>query len=108
MNVMLVSVSQRTAEIGLLKAIGASRQRILGLFLLESGGLALFGALVGLLVGFAGNAGISHFVEEVTLRPPAWTLVLTPLLAVAAGVLFGFIPARRAADLDAIDALMGR
>lgn len=108
MNVMLVSVSQRTDEIGLLKAIGASRQRILGLFLLESGGLALLGALLGLALGFVGNIGIGHFVPDIVLRPPLWTLVATPIFSVVAGILFGLMPARRAAELDAIDALMGR
>ncbi|MFP6665609.1 MAG: ABC transporter permease [Deltaproteobacteria bacterium] len=108
MNVMLVSVSQRTAEIGLLKAIGASRNRILSLFLLESGGLALLGALLGLALGLAGNLAIGYFVPMLTLRPPLWAVVAAPTSSLLAGVVFGLIPARRAAALDPIDALAGR
>jgi putative ABC transport system permease protein len=108
MNVMLVSVSQRTTEIGLLKAIGASRRRILALFLLESGGLALMGALLGLTLGVAGNFGIGSFVPMLTLRPPLWAVVAAPTSSMIAGVVFGLIPARRASALDAVDALAGR
>lgn len=108
MNVMLVSVTQRTGEIGLLKALGASRQRILRLFLMESGGLALLGAGLGIAVGFAANEGIGYFFTEITLRPPVWVLVAAPILSLVAGIAFGLMPAQRAADLDAVDALAGR
>ncbi|MEO2169513.1 MAG: ABC transporter permease [bacterium] len=108
MNVMLVSVSQRTPEIGLLKAIGASRNRILLLFLLESGGLGLLGALLGLAFGMVSNLGIGYFVPMLTLRPPIWAIVAAPTFSVIAGIVFGLIPARRAAALDPVDALAGR
>jgi putative ABC transport system permease protein len=108
MNVMLVSVSQRTAEIGLLKAIGASGNRILFLFLLESGGLGLLGALLGLAFGMVSNLAIGYFVPMLTLRPPIWAIVVAPTFSVVAGIVFGLIPARRAAALDPVDALAGR
>ena len=108
MNVMLVSVSQRTAEIGLLKAIGSSRRLILVLFLMESGGLALLGALLGIALGLGLNEVIATYVPDVDLQPPLWALIAAPVSALLSGILFGLMPARRAADLDPIDALAGR
>ena len=108
MNVMLVSVSQRTAEIGLLKAIGSSRQLILTLFLVESGGLALGGALLGIAIGLGANEVIGSYVPDVMLVPPLWAMIIAPLFAFFSGILFGLLPARRAAALDPVDALAGR
>lgn len=109
MNVMLVSVSQRTAEIGLLKAIGSSRRLILTLFLMESGGLAFLGALLGVGLGLGMNGILGTYVPaDMPLRPPMWSLFSAPLCALVSGILFGLMPARRAADLDPIDALAGR
>jgi putative ABC transport system permease protein len=108
MNVMLVSVSERTSEVGLLKALGARRRQILEVFLVEAVMLSTAGAVVGVAVGVAlilVAAGIWTFIP---LRPsPGW-IVLVITLALAAGVSFGLMPARRAARLDAADALRGR
>jgi putative ABC transport system permease protein len=108
MNVMLVSVSERSGEVGLLKALGARRRQILQLFLVEALMLSSAGALIGVaagLIGIAIAAGIWPFIP---LRPsPGW-IVLVMALALAAGASFGLMPARRAASLNAADALRGQ
>jgi putative ABC transport system permease protein len=108
MNVMLVAVSQRTEEVGLLKALGARRRQIVGLFLAEAVYLALMGALVGVAMGYATLFAIGRFYPEFTLSPPAWALAGAVVLAVACGVLFGILPARRASRLDPVAALARR
>ena len=108
MNVMLVAVSQRTAEIGLLKALGAPPRQILGLFLAESGLLALGGALLGLLVGMVVAAVLGHFYPALDFTSPAWASPAALLLALGMGLLFGVLPARHAARLDPVAALARR
>jgi putative ABC transport system permease protein len=105
MNVMLVAVSQRTQEIGLLKALGARRSQILGLFLAEAIYLALLGALVGVLAGYGILFGIGEFYREFTFHPPVWAVAGAVVLAIGCGMLFGILPARRAARLDPVAAL---
>jgi putative ABC transport system permease protein len=108
MNVMLVSVSERTGEVGLLKALGAKRRQILDVFLAEAVMLSTAGAAVGVAFGVALiliAAGLWPFIP---LRPSAGWIALVITLAVVAGVSFGLMPARRAARLDAADALRGR
>src|SRR5262249_3769572 len=96
MNVMLVSVSERTGEVGLLKALGAKRRQILDLFMVEAVMLSTAGAAVGVAVGVVIiliAAGIWPFIP---LHPsPGW-IALVIVLAVVAGVSFGLMPARRA------------
>ena len=108
MNVMLVAVSQRTQEIGLLKALGARRRQILGLFLAEAIYLALLGALVGVLAGYSVLLAIGEFYPEFTFHPPAWAVAGAVVLAVVCGMVFGILPARRAAGLDPVAALARR
>jgi len=105
MNVMLVSVSQRTAEIGLLKALGAPRREILRLFLVEATALSMAGALLGLLLGILGRLAILHFYPVLPLTWPIWAILLSMLTALGVGLAFGIIPARRAAELDPVEAL---
>ncbi len=108
MNVMLVSVSERTGEVGLLKALGARRRQILDVFLAEAVMLSTGGAAVGVVVGVVIiliAAGLWPFIP---LRPSAGWIALVITLALAAGVSFGLMPARRAARLDAAEALRGR
>ncbi len=107
MNVMLVSVSQRTAEIGLLKALGASRQKILLLTLSEAILLSLLGALSGIAIGLAGSWGLSSALESLDAYPPVWALMVSTFTALATGVLFSLLAARKAARLDPLQALQG-
>jgi putative ABC transport system permease protein len=108
MNVMLVSVSQRTAEVGLLKAIGATRRQITALFLTEAILLSSAGAVAGLIVGLAADWVVGRIYPALPLRPPSWAVVLAIVTAIASGVIFGLMPARRAARLDPVEALAGR
>jgi putative ABC transport system permease protein len=108
MNVMLVAVSQRTSEIGLLKALGATRRQIIALFLTEALFLAALGGLAGLALGYAVVTGMRAFYQTLDFVPPLWAAAGALAVAVACGAFFGILPARRAADLDPIRALAGR
>jgi putative ABC transport system permease protein len=107
MNVMLVAVSQRTAEIGLLKALGATRRQILVLFLTEALLLSTLGAALGLVVGQLGSLAIRNVFPLLPAYAPAWAVSLSIVVAVTTGVLFSLLPARRAARLDPVLALSG-
>jgi len=108
MNVMLVSVSQRTPEIGLLKALGAPRRQILASFLTEAALLSSVGGLLGLGVGWAGSALIGRLYPALPVGAPAWAVIAAFATALATGLLFGALPARRAARLDPVEALSRR
>jgi putative ABC transport system permease protein len=108
MNVMLVAISQRTGEIGLLKAIGAPRKQILYLFLAESATLSLVGAAFGLVVSFLGIWGLARAFPSFPLRVPLWALGMATAVALITGLVFGSLPARRAAKLDPVQALSRR
>lgn len=108
MNIMLIAVSQRTGEIGLLKAIGASRGQILNLFLSEAALLALLGALIGLLAGRLGSWIVGRIYPKLPLGAPLWAIGAALLIAILTGLIFGVIPARRAARLDPVQALSRR
>jgi putative ABC transport system permease protein len=108
MNVMLVAVSQRTAEIGLLKALGASPRQIIVLILAEACQLSSLGAIVGLLLGQLGSWSIRHAFPDLPANAPIWAIVIAMAVAVLTGFLFSLMPARRAARLDPVLALSGR
>lgn len=108
MNVMLVSVSQRTAEIGLLKALGATRRQILSLFLIEAALLSANGVVLGSLIAFAGIYLLQWFYPAFPLMLPHWAFLAAFGLAIATGLVFGGLPARKAAALDPISALARR
>ena len=108
MNVMLVAVSQRTKEIGLLKALGAKERYIVALFLSEAVFLSFFGALLGLLLGNAGSALMSVLFPILDFTAPSWAMAAAVGIAVISGLLFSILPARRAARLDPVLALAGR
>lgn len=108
MNVMLVAVSERTDEVGLMKAIGANRRQILALFLIEATLLSIAGGAIGLAVGTALVGFGQSLYPAVPIATPAWAIVSVLVLSLATGVVFGVWPAWRAAGLDPVDALHGR
>jgi putative ABC transport system permease protein len=108
MNVMLIAVSQRTAEIGLLKAVGAGGGRIRLLFFAEAGLLSLVGALVGLGLGQLGCLAIRALYPQLPASPPLWAVGAAIGTALLTGIAFCLLPARRAARLDPVQALGGR
>lgn len=107
MNVMLVSVTERTSEIGLMKSVGATDGQIMGLFLLEAASLALVGGVLGTLGGFAGSLLLSELISGLDARPPGWAVIAALATAVSVGITFGLLPARQAARLDPVAALSG-
>lgn len=108
MNVMMVSVSQRKAEIGLLKALGAPTSQVLRLFLVEALMLSLLGGLVGLLAGFGAAMTLNHWLPDFQVSTPLWSVVAALLVTFVTGLVFGSIPARQAARLDPVLALSGK
>jgi putative ABC transport system permease protein len=108
MNVMLVAVSQRTAEIGLLKALGAPPGQVLRLFLSESAMLSLIGATVGLLLALGGVLLLRRLFPTFPMRAPTWSPLAAVAVALTSGLIFGVLPARRAAKLDPVAALSRR
>jgi putative ABC transport system permease protein len=108
MNVMLVSVSERTTEIGLLRAVGASRRHILACFVAEAALLSIAGGLLGLFTGWLGTRVLVQIFPALPASPPAWSVAAALGLSAAVGTLFGWLPARRATRLDPIAALQGR
>ena len=105
MNVMLVSVSERTSEIGLLKAIGAPPREIERVFLVEAVLLALAGGALGLTLGYIGAAILGQAYPALPAEPPLWAVAGAIVVSFAAGIGFGVLPARRAARLDPVAAL---
>jgi putative ABC transport system permease protein len=104
MNIMLVSVTERTREIGIRKAIGAARGRILAQFLIESMVLSVSGGIIGILLGFLGSKALTQFANITTtiqLSPIVYSFIFSLLV----GVVFGVYPARKASRLNPIDAL---
>jgi macrolide transport system ATP-binding/permease protein len=104
MNIMLVSVTERTREIGLRKAIGARRADITGQFLVESVAMTLAGGLIGVLLGTAVAFSLSAFAGWTTRVTPG-SVILASVFSGAVGIVFGWWPARQAARLDPIRAL---
>lgn len=108
MNVMLVAVSQRTAEIGLLKALGAPPGQVLRLFISESTVLSMIGAAAGLLLSWGGVLLLRHLFPSFPMEAPLWSPLAAVGVALASGLIFGVLPARRAAGMDPVAALSRR
>ncbi len=104
-TIMTVAVNERTSEIGVLRAVGASRKKIRDVFLLESIFLAILGALLGLSIGFAAVYVALIFYPDMPIAI-AWDyIVYAVLISLAIGLIAGFLPARAAAQLDPVEAL---
>jgi putative ABC transport system permease protein len=108
MNVMLVSVAERTREIGLLRAIGATPGQILRAFLVEAALLSTAGGVAGLATALGLTTLAARLWPAFPMHPPGWAVWAALAVAVSVGVIFGSVPARRAARLDPVAALSGR
>lgn len=104
MNIMLVSVTERTREIGIRKAIGAKRSTIMFQFLIEAVVLSVCGGLLGILFG-SGGASALHSMVGMTIQVSTSSILLAFAFSAAIGIIFGVFPAQKAAKLDPIDAL---
>ncbi len=105
MNIMLVSVTERTREIGLRKAVGAKRRHILTQFLVEAIVLSLLGGILGLFLGFAGALAIASLSEDLQAAVTLDAILLATGVSSVVGLVFGIFPALRASQLHPIDAL---
>jgi putative ABC transport system permease protein len=104
MNIMLVSVTERTREIGIRLAIGAREKEVLMQFLVEAIVLASFGGIVGMLLGLVGSVIAAHFLK-ILFIPNLAIVMIAFMFSGAVGVMFGYFPAHKAARLNPIDAL---
>jgi putative ABC transport system permease protein len=104
MNIMLVSVTERTKEIGIRKALGARRTSIIAQFLTESVVICILGGIAGIILGIAFGNIITLFTHTATFIPFMW-IGIALLVCVLVGIIFGLYPAIKAARMDPIDAL---
>ncbi len=106
MNIMLVSVTERTREIGICKAIGAKRHHILMQFLIEAIVLSVLGGIIGIILGYGAGVAIAAAVPQLpAAQVPFWAIALAFGFSIFVGVIFGILPASKAANLNPIDAL---
>jgi putative ABC transport system permease protein len=110
MNVLLISVTERTSEIGIRKAVGANKRDIILQFLSESITVSMFGSVIGLILGVLGTMAFVPIIKSITGVPfqvaYTWnTFIVVGILAVVVGIVFGTYPAMRAARLDPVDAI---
>jgi len=105
MNIMLVSVTERTKEIGIRKAIGATKSAIVLQFLLEAMTLTFFGGIIGVVVALGISNLIMIFVPSLPAQVPTWAVVAGLTVSIGVGLIFGVLPARKASKLDPIECL---
>jgi putative ABC transport system permease protein len=105
MNIMLVSVTERTKEIGIRKAIGATRSAIVMQFLLEAMTLTFFGGVIGVIVAIGISDLIMLLIPSLPAQIPMWAIIAALGTSIGVGLIFGVLPARKAAKLDPIDCL---
>jgi len=104
MNIMLVSVTERTKEIGIRKSLGARRRDILTQFMVESAILSLSGGLIGILLG-SGISSLAKMFLPLNLRLNPMAVLIAVIFSLVVGIFFGLYPASKASKLDPIDAL---
>ena len=105
MNIMLVTVTERTREIGIKKAIGAQRSVIVTQFLVESTVLSGCGGIIGIIIGYGGSLILGKLIYDMILLPNVWMTIASFLFSLAIGVGFGMYPAVKASGLQPVDAL---
>ena len=105
MNIMLVTVTERTREIGIRRAIGAQRSSIVAQFLIEAAMLCGLGGIVGILIGTGGSLLLGRALFKMTIYPAAWITACAFGFSVLLGVIFGLYPAVKAANLQPVEAL---
>jgi putative ABC transport system permease protein len=105
MNIMLVSVTERTREIGVRKAVGAKRRDIVLQFLTEATTLSLLGGAIGVIVGIAVPAAVKKIFEALPAETPLWSVFVGLIVSLSVGIFFGLYPAVKASRLDPIEAL---
>jgi putative ABC transport system permease protein len=109
MNIMLVSVTERTREIGIRKAIGARRRDVLVQFLVEAVALSGLGGAIGIMGGYVlanlARLGLTRIVELPPVHTPLWAVIIAFGFCAVLGVIFGIYPAAKASKLDPIEAL---
>jgi len=110
MNIMLVSVTERTREIGIRKSLGAKKKDILSQFVIEAGTTSAFGGILGIILGYllssvATKILVAAMQANITVAPSGTAVLVAFSVSVAIGIIFGYLPARKAAQLNPIDAL---
>ena len=105
MNIMLVTVTERTREVGIKKAIGAPRREIISQFLLEAAILSGLGGVIGIAVGYAGSLILGKLLYDLIVTPDGIYVAGSFLFSIAIGVIFGLYPAVKASGLQPVDAL---
>lgn len=108
MNVMLVAVAERKREIGLLKALGATTRQVLAVFIAEASVLSSLGGAVGLAAGWLSIRIFVQIYPTFPAAPPTWAVAASLAVSLGVGIIFGVVPAKRAAKLDPVEALVGR
>lgn len=108
MNIMLVTVTQRTEEIGLLKALGAPGTQVRRLFITEAFLLSFFGALAGMIIGLAATEILQRIYPLFPISAPLWSILAAMGIALGTGLVFGVLPAQHASRMDPVDALSRR